>query len=459
MRWRWLQMADPIHGLLQFDRKDPVHRILLETMNSLAFQRLRRVKQMGMAEFVFPGAVHTRFSHSLGATFLMSQAMTHFKYDRPSREILKSTFQDTGISLETLLMTGILVHDIGHPPLSHTLEDVLGLHVEGLTHDHYWLPRILKEDEQLQSIWKTFGVDNIADAMNTFMIGTETEPRHYLAGLVASQLDMDRLDYLLRDSHFMGTRYGEIECDRLISCLEIQNKLDGKPVITLLEDGLPALEHYLFGRHQAYKMALHSIDKASEALLGFTLQRFMWAIRNGISTGNPAKELFQLGDNGKSMSIQSYLRMDDHYLWNAIQDWSLESQDPFLKELASRLMRHNLPKFIDLMELRYYPSVDEQDELQTDLEKHYAERGIPFEYGFSETWVEPKPLYRQDKEPLWLETRDRGIVELPVLSPLAQQFEAKHMAKHLWFVWDHEARKFLAERLNKLTPQKMDDFN
>ena len=459
MRWRWLQMADPIHGLLQFDRKDPVHRILLETMNSLAFQRLRRVKQMGMAEFVFPGAVHTRFSHSLGATFLMSQAMTHFKYDRPSREILKSTFLDTGISLETLLMTGILVHDIGHPPLSHTLEDVLGLHVEGLTHDHYWLPRILKEDEQLQSIWKTFGVDNIADAMNTFMVGTDTEPRHYLAGLVASQLDMDRLDYLLRDSHFMGTRYGEIECDRLISCLEIQNKLDGKPVITLLEDGLPALEHYLFGRHQAYKMALHSIDKASEALLGFTLQRFMWAIRNGISTGNPAKELFQLGDNGKSMSIQSYLRMDDHYLWNAIQDWSLESQDPFLKELASRLMRHNLPKFIDLMELRYYPSVDEQDELQADLEKHYAERGIPFEYGFAETWVEPKPLYRQDKEPLWLETRDRGIVELPVLSPLAQQFEAKHMAKHLWFVWDHEARKFLAERINKLTPQKIDEFS
>ncbi len=453
MRWRWLQMADPIHGLLQFDRKDPVHRIVLETMNSLAFQRLRRVKQMGMAEFVFPGAVHTRFSHSLGATFLMSKAMSHFKHDRDSRTILKSTFAETGITLETLLMTGILVHDIGHPPLSHTLEDVLGLHAKGLTHDHYWLPRILKEDAQLQKIWKNFGVENIADALNTFMVGDEQTPRHYLAGLVASQLDMDRLDYLLRDSHFMGTRYGEIECDRLISCLEIQNKLDGKPVITLLEDGLPALEHYLFGRHQAYKMALHSIDKASEALLGFTLQRFIYATQAGIDTGNPAKELFQLGTDGASLSIDRYLRMDDHYLWHAIQDWSLDSQDPFLKELASRLMHHNLPKFIDLMELRYYPSVSEQLELKESLANHYRVRGIPFDYGFAETWVEPRPLYRRDREPLWIETRDRGVVELPQVSALAQQFEAKHMAKHLWFLWDHESRKFLAERLSKLSPQ------
>jgi hypothetical protein len=81
-------MADPIHGLLQFDRKDPVHRILLETMNSLAFQRLRRVKQMGMAEFVFPGAVHTRFSHSLGATFLMSQALHDATHQAPSVQVL-----------------------------------------------------------------------------------------------------------------------------------------------------------------------------------------------------------------------------------------------------------------------------------------------------------------------------------------------------------------------------------
>jgi len=450
MRWRWLQMADPVHGLLQFDRKDGVHRLLLETMNSLAYQRLRRVKQMGMAEFVFPGAVHTRFSHSLGATYLMAKAVNHFKYERKARNILSADFEESGISLECLLMMSILVHDIGHPPLSHTLEDVLGLHKVGLTHDHYWLPRILKENEELQGIWKTFGVENIPETLDHFMTGNGGERRHYLSNLVSSQLDMDRLDYLLRDSHFMGTRYGEIESDRLISCLEIQNQLDGRPVVTLLEDGLPALEHYLFGRHQAYKMALHALDKASEALLGMTLHRFIWARQHNVETGNKAQALFQLAQNGHELALDQYLRMDDHYLWNAIQDWSLDSQDPWLKELANRLMRHNLPKFIDLMELRNYPSVDQQNEIREDLRAYYESRNLPFEFGFDETWVEPKPLYRSDKEPIWIATRDRGVVELPTISALAQQFEAKHMAKHLWFVWDHEARRFLLQKLQGL---------
>jgi HD superfamily phosphohydrolase len=261
---------------------------------------------------------------------------------------------------------------------------------------------------------------------------------------------MDRLDYLLRDSHFMGTKYGEIESDRLLSCLEIHNKLEGKPVVTLMEDGLPALEHYLFGRHQAYKMALHSLDKASEALLGFTLQRFIWARGRGIDTGYPAEPLFALANDGRTMHIQDYLRMDDHYLWNAIHEWSLTSQDPVLKELASRLMRHNLPKFVDLMSLKEYPTLEQQTHLKQALKGYYEERQLSFEFGFNETWVEPKPLYRRDKEPLWIETRDRGVLELPEVSALAQQFEAQHMAKHLWFVWDHDTRRFLLEAIQTM---------
>ncbi|MDX2084686.1 MAG: hypothetical protein SFZ03_04790 [Candidatus Melainabacteria bacterium] len=438
---QWLVMADPIHGILRFDRKE--HELLLEITNSRPFQRLRRVRQMGLAEFVFPGAVHSRFLHCLGALYLMTQTVEHLSHDDTGKAMLAETYEETGISLKDLLLVSILLHDIGHSPLSHTLEMVLELDVKGLSHDHYWLEKILLEDPDLQAIWNRYN-PQWPHALLDFM--GRRGNKHCLASLVSSQLDMDRLDYLLRDSHFLGTNYGLIELDRLLGSIRIAQHPSGQPVVAMREEAIPALEHYLFGRHQAYKMALHSLDKASEALLKKTLERFQWCREQGVSTGHPAEELYQLMHDGHALTTAQYLRMDDFYLWEAIHCWSLDASDPLLKELANRLLRHDLLKFMDLAEFGIHQPLHMLPIAHEALRQHYEQRGLSFAFGFDETTVKPKAMYKPH-EPIWVTTRAKGVVDLSEVSSLTLSVSPNAPHKHLVFLWDKTAKHFLRDLL------------
>lgn len=455
---KWTSVADPIHGIIQFDREDATHCLLLDVINCRAFQRLRRIKQMGLAEFVFPGATHSRFAHSLGATHLMMEVIKHFNHFSYTREMLAGPYEDTGISLERLLLLGILTHDIGHTPLSHTLEDVLHLQNQHLLHDEYWNRKILTEDPELQGVWKKYGPKGgigLPEAMLRF-VGEGGVKKHFMGALVSSQLDMDRLDYLQRDSHFLGVQYGRIEADRIISNLVVTHLTGGKQVLGIREEAIPAVEHYLFGRHQAYKMALHALDKASEALVKKVLDRFRWARDNRIETGAPCDELYTLMTDGKSLSTEEFLRMDDCYLWQAINLWSVGSQDSLLKELAERMLRHNLLKFVDLCKYQYEGSFEELEPVYGELRKYYEKRGIPFEFGFEETVVEPKPLYQRtpDREPIWVRTGRGDVVDLGEASSLSLYAQPHTGKKHLVFVWDKDAKHFLLNLLEKHLPAR-----
>ncbi len=444
---RWMSVADPIHGIIQFDRYDENHRLLLEVMNSKAFQRLRRIKQMGLAEFVFPNATHNRFVHSLGATHLMIQAIQHFKHLKSSRKILESNYKNTDISLTQLLLLGILIHDIGHSPLSHTLEDVLDMKRQGMHHDHYWNKKIITEDEELLGIWGKYNSE-LPWAVNDFM--GEGRQKHFLAYLISSQLDMDRLDYLQRDSHFLGVKYGQIEDQRIITNLEIVELRKDHPVIAVRIEALPAVEHYLFGRHQAYKMALHSLDKASETSLKKTLQRFRWATEQGLETGYPAKALFRLMTEAKQLSTSEYLSMDDGYIWEAIKGWSEYSEDPLLKELASRMMKHEILKFVDLRSYGFSGHLKDIPEIYDALKGYYKKRKLSFEFGFDEIEVKPKAMYlpSEMREPIWINA-NQGVVDLREVSSLPLQSEPQRGKKHLVFIWDRKTRKFLRDALKE----------
>ncbi len=452
-------MADPIHGIIEFDRGDDTHRLLLDVVNCKAFQRLRHIKQMGLAEFVFPGATHSRFVHSLGATHLMIQAINHLNKTETSREYLASTYRDTDIPLSRLLLLGILVHDIGHTPLSHTLEDVLELKEQKLLHDVYWNRKILTEDPELQLVWEKHG-PGLPTAVCEFMEGDEKTgvAKHFLAQLVSSQLDMDRLDYLQRDSHFLGVQYGRIEADRIISNMVLRTLPDDTPIVAIREEATPAIEHYLFGRHQAYKMALHALDKASEALLKLTLMRFKWVRENNINTGNPANELYLLMTNGKKLTTAQFLRMDDCYLWEAIQSWESESSDPLLQTLASRLKRHDLCKFVDLAKYGLNGDARSQallEPVRAALKAHYKERGLSFEFGFDENVVSPKPLYQRppNKEPIWVQSSRNRVRDLSEVSSLPLEVVPDRGLKYLWFVWDKHVKNYLTELLEAHFPR------
>jgi HD superfamily phosphohydrolase len=448
---RWMTMADPIHGIIRFDRHNPTHRLLLDVMNSKPFQRLRRIKQMGMAEFVFPGATHSRFVHSLGATHLMMQALDCFNTNPDWQALLESAFEDTGIPLSQLLLLGILIHDIGHTPLSHTLEDILDLKEQGLLHDEYWNRKILTESADLQAIWERHN-PKIPEAVLRFM--GDGADKHFLAQLVSSQLDMDRLDYLQRDSHYLGVQYGRIEADRIIANMAITHLKDGRPTVALREEAIPAIEHYLFGRHQAYKMALHSLDKASEALLKQTLRRFRWVTEHnadpGLPRGHSAPSLYQLMVDGRQLSVDEFLRMDDCYLWDAIHTWASISQDPLLYQLSNRLMQHEIFKFVDLGKYGYFEPFHTLAPVYEALQTHYHQRGLCFDFGFEETWVKPKPMYQVPpaREPIWIKSA-QGVVDLREVSSLPLESDPHRGQKHLLFVWDREARRFLTEALDR----------
>lgn len=449
---RRTNVADPIHGLIQFDRNDPTHNLLLMVMNNQAFQRLRRIKQMGLAEFVFPGATHSRFVHSLGATHLMIKTLDHLRQSKVGRSYLDSTYGKTDIPLSRLLLLGILVHDIGHTPLSHTLEDILDLEKQGLLHDQYWNRKILTEDKDLLKLWKRFGVD-LPQAMLNFM--GDGAPKHFLAQLISSQLDMDRLDYLQRDSHFLGVQYGRIEADRIITSLEIAKLANGTEVVAVREEAVPAIEHYLFGRHQAYKMALHSLDKASEALLKKTLERFRWVRDQGIDTGDLSEELYLLITDGHKLSVEQYLRMDDCTLWTAIGRWAVDSKDKLLSDMATRLLRHNLLKFVDLAKYGFEgTSIQEIAPIQQALTAHYAKRGLPFEFCFEEMVVHSKPMYQPHtaREPIWIRTHRGAVVDLRDISSFSLSVKPRTNLKHLVFVWDREAMNVLTEQVEKHLP-------
>jgi hypothetical protein len=279
-----------------------------------------------------------------------------------------------------------------------------------------------------------------------------TSGKHFLATLVSSQLDMDRLDYLQRDSHFMGVQYGRIEADRILYNLVLDHLAeDGAPVVAVREEAVPALEHYLFGRFQAYKMALHSLDKASESLLKQTLRRFYWARCQQIDTGSPAPALFDLiaachQHSSDDMPVAAYLRMDDGYIWDNIQSWAAGSQDALLKSLAARLLRHDIFKFVEIR-----PSLSEaqQAQVKAGMAAYYDAHGLCFDFGFDEVAVKPKAMLQPSgaREPIWIRTSQGSVQDLRFVSTLPLTVAPERGYKLLWFVWDRGAREHLYQLL------------
>ncbi len=443
-------MADPVHGMIRLKRHDENHQLILDVMNSRAFQRLRRIRQMGMAEFVFPGATHNRFVHSIGAAWLMVKTLECLQEHEDARQILKSSYEDTNIPMDRLLLLSILVHDIGHTPLSHTLEDVLNLKDKGLIHDTYWNKLILENDEELQQIWRRYGKE-LPGSVTRFSDGEPGENRHYLADLVSSQLDMDRLDYLLRDSHHLGVQYGRVEVERIITNLCIGQTPEGKMAMAIREEAVPAVEHYLFGRYEAYKMALHSLDKASETLLKMTLLRFKWVRDQGIDPGHPADLLYALMTDGHSLSVEDYLMLDDCYLWDKVNMWARYSTDLLLKQLSNRLLGHDLFKYLEFNSYSQDMSEETLQPVLDDMRQYYESHQLSFDFGFESMVVAPKPLYQPPsiKPPIWVRRFNGKLADFSEVSSLPLDAPTLHGKRCLIFTWDRDSKAYLKKLLDK----------
>ena len=303
--------TDPIHGFIQVPKG-----LILKLLDHPAVQRLRRIRQLGLGYLVFPGSEHSRFSHALGALGLMQRTLTSLR----EKNITITNEEAEGA------MAAILLHDVGHGPFSHTLEGVL---IDDFHHEMMTLAIMRRLNEEFNGALGT-----------AIAIFTNQHPKPFLHQLISSQLDMDRLDYIRRDSMFTGVLEGSIGIDRIIKTLSVRK---GRMVVE--RKGVYAVENYVNARRLMYMQVYqHKTVLSADKLLRAVLQRVGYLIRAGKApfVPSPVLERFLVDRPSAKRGIGAklaaqYLMLDDNDILMGIKLWSRE-KDGILKDLCARFL-------------------------------------------------------------------------------------------------------------------------
>ncbi|WP_309990290.1 MULTISPECIES: HD domain-containing protein [Dyadobacter] len=308
---------DPVYGFISI-----ASDLLYDLVDHPYFQRLRRIRQLGLADIVYPGALHTRFHHALGAMHLMSQALR--------------TLQEKGHMIWEPESEGaqaaILLHDLGHGPFSHVLESVV---LPGVPHEAITLVMMKDLNRQLNG--------RLDIAIQMF---EGKYPRKFYHQMISSQLDMDRMDYLNRDSFYTGVIEGSIGADRLIKMLDISHDQ-----LVVEEKGLLSIENFLHARRLMYwQVYLHKTLLSAQAMLTQILHRARELAAAGeqlFATPDFARFLynrFTLADfDNEPDLLAAFNGLDDNDVWASVKGWKTHS-DPVLSTLCQMLLDRNLFK-------------------------------------------------------------------------------------------------------------------
>ncbi|MCL4119982.1 UNVERIFIED_CONTAM: hypothetical protein GTU68_001367, partial [Idotea baltica] len=308
---------DPIYGFIRIPND-----LIYQLIDDPYFQRLRRISQMGLSYLVFPGAHHTRFHHALGCMYLMQTTIQALRY----KQVEISEDEETG------LLCAILLHDIGHGPFSHTMEHSI---VEGVNHEQISLLFMEKLNNRFNG--------SLTTAIKIFK---KEHPKTFLNQLVSSQLDIDRLDYLKRDSFYTGVAEGNINAERLITML---NVVDNKLVVE--EKGIYSVEKFLMARRFMYwQVYLHKTSLAAEQLLirVFTRAKELTKLGHQLNCSS-ALSFFLNNSIGRaefnSDVLEQFALLDDVDIISALKEWRTH-KDFVLSELCNIIIDRKLPKVI-----------------------------------------------------------------------------------------------------------------
>jgi HD superfamily phosphohydrolase len=338
------RLLDPIHKLIRFNTH-PEDQLLWSLINTAEFQRLRRIKQLGLTDLVYPGATHSRFAHSVG-TLEFARRILQTLLDGNQMERL-----DPHRKLVTLCAA--LLHDIGHGPFSHTFESMEEERGYPKSHE-YWTKEIICGDTEVHQCLENYEKGLALQVAG--MIQTElNEQTDLYSGIISSQFDADRLDYLLRDRYMSGVDFGHFDLSWLLDCLTIKDiiietKTDIFTIkgLVLSRKGYKAAELYLLARFQLYtNLYLHKTTRAAEKMLGAILCKLQQHVSLGElpQTGIPAEH--PLIVYYKNPSLGNYLVLDDITLWS-ILPFCVLAKDPLISTLAQRLLRRDLFKCVDI---------------------------------------------------------------------------------------------------------------
>lgn len=376
--------SDPIHGFITVPKG-----IILKLIDHPYIQRLRRIRQLGLGYLVFPAAEHSRFSHAIGALELGQRVLKNLQE------------KDTTISDAEIRGTliAILLHDVGHGPFSHTLEHTL---IRDFNHE-------MMSFKIMEQLNKKFD----GELETAIQIFTDQYPKKFLHQLISSQLDIDRLDYLKRDSFFTGVSEGSVGINRILKTMRVFN---GNVVIE--KKGIYAIENYILSRRLMYmQVYLHKTVLSADSLLKQIFRRVEYLLKKGESLHTPSRPLeFFLQNNlsaKKRISqkvMNQYMALDDHDVLISLKSWA-DNSDPVLKDLSNRFLKRKLfrTSFISRQKMK-----SSQKKVHNDTKAYLKKNGLPYDdesasfyYDADESYSE---AYKYENESIWiLEDKNRAV--------------------------------------------------
>jgi HD superfamily phosphohydrolase len=365
-----LRIRDPIHDLITFNRKEPRDALAWGLINTREFQRLRRIRQLGFSEQVFPGATHTRFSHCLGA----------FHIARSLLGIIKRGVSPTDFDESKAFVAAIaaLLHDLGHGPFSHVFEGVQSELTTPHRHEE-WTCGIVRGDTEVHKV--LYEHDHDLPEKIALLLGHK-DPTDGYDAVVSSQFDADRLDYLQRDRYMSGTQMGGFDYAWLLDCLEITKinvaieNDDYVEVATLRlsNKGLLAAEGYLLARFHLYSQVyLHKTTRSAERMLAALLKRFVDLVKSNSIDSTGLRDDEALVTFFQRPDVESYLELDDSVVWSALGRMT-HAKDDYIREISNRLKDRLLYKCINVGESARHLGGDSLSHFKRRLKEDFADK-------------------------------------------------------------------------------------
>ena len=411
---------DPLHQSISLNSSIPEEQMVMELIDSSPFQRLRRIKQLGPAYLTFHGAESSRFTHSLGVFHLARRAINHL-----------STF-DSGLKEYKFILYGAaLLHDIGHGPLSHTSEEIFKIKHEE------WTAKLINSSPEITTILNRYGKEN-AKSISDLIKSRET-PKKLIISLISSQLDCDRLDYLMRDSYTTGARYGQLDIDRIISSMTIAPDGD----LAIHPKGLMAVEHYLVIRNLMYRSVYnHRLNEVCNWLLEQIIKTARKLGPDFLWTDNHMSEWLW---NHQNMSLESFLSNDDIITGYHIYKWQY-SPSHNLSNLCKRFINRNLLKAFNVSSFTLEARLEALSKARILSEKYCIEPDLCC--GLREQIVKSYHPYKYGLR-LW----DGDKLEaLEKVSPLVERLIEPNQSS--WLIYPKEIKKELTTEIEILANQK-----
>jgi len=398
--------------------KDPVHRyihvrdkLIWDLIGTKEFQRLRRIKQLGTTYLTFHGAEHSRFNHSLGVY-----------------EIIRRIIDDVFVGREhwdhnerLLCLCAALLHDLGHGPFSHSFEKVFRLDHEDFTQ------AIILGDTEVNAVLRQVGDDfpkKVAEVI------AKTYPNKLVVSLISSQIDADRMDYLLRDAYYTGVSYGNFDMERILRVMRPR-----EDQVVIKRSGMHAVEDYIMSRYQMYwQVYFHPVTRSAEVILTKILHRAKKLYETGYTFQTEPTHFYSLFSG--NVTLSDYLKLDEAVILYYFQQWQ-EEKDEILRDLCSRFVQRRLFKYVE------FSPTNEQMEKLMELRRLFKKIGIDPDYYLvvDSSSDLPYDFYRPGEEgerlPIYLLMPNGELRELSRESVLVDAISGKRRTDHkLYFPGD-----------------------